>query len=137
MTMLKVQAIGRLGKEPEMRFTPSGQAVTNLSVATDRKYTGQDGQLKKETIWLKVSVWGKQAEACSTYLHKGNQVYIEGRLVGDAKGGPKIFTRTDGTPGASFEISASDVKFIGGKSEGSSEGEAEETAVSEEEIPFA
>ena len=108
--------VGNLGRDPEMRYTPSGQAVTTLSVATNRQYQGSDGNQVKETIWFRVSVWGKQAETCSQYLKKGRSVLIEGRLVPDAAtGGPRIWTRQDGTPSASFEVSASQVKFLGGQ----------------------
>ena len=65
--------IGNLGKDPEMRFTPSGQPVTTLSVATNRRYNGQNGQPVKETTWFRVTVWGKQAESCNEFLHKGSR----------------------------------------------------------------
>ncbi|MCI0519757.1 MAG: single-stranded DNA-binding protein [Chloroflexi bacterium] len=104
---------GNLGKDPEMRYTPSGQAVTNFNVATSRQYTGSDGNLVKETIWFRISAWGKQAETCNTYLKKGSKVLVEGRLVPDAAtGGPRIWTRQDGTSGASFEVSANTVRFL-------------------------
>jgi len=110
--------VGNLGRDPEMRFTPSGQAVTNFSVATSRQYTGNDGQLVKETIWFRISTWGKQAETCNQYLHKGSKVLVEGRLVPDKEtGGPKVFTRQDGTTGSSFEISASTVRFLSSRGE--------------------
>jgi single-strand DNA-binding protein len=111
--------VGNLGKDPEMRYTPSGQAVTSFNVATNRQYTGSDGNMVKETIWFRISVWGKQAEACSQYLKKGRSVLIEGRLVPDAStGGPRVWTRQDGTAGASFEVSATQVKFLGGARDG-------------------
>jgi single-strand DNA-binding protein len=108
--------VGNLGKEPEMRFTPSGQAVTNFSLATNRQYTAADGSAVKETIWFRVSAWGKTAEACNQYLKKGSKVLVEGRLLADLKtGGPKIFTRGDGTAGAAFEVSANTVRFLSSK----------------------
>lgn len=104
--------VGNLGRDPEMRYTPSGQAVTNFSVATSRKYTGSDGNLIDETIWFRVSVWGKQAEACNQFLKKGRKVLVEGRLVPDPKtGSPRIWQGQNG-PGASFEVSASTVRFL-------------------------
>ena len=116
--------VGNLGRDPEMRFTPSGQAVTNFNVATNRQYTGNDGQPVKETIWFRISTWGKQAEICNQYLRKGSKVLVEGRLVPDKDtGGPRIWTKQDGTAGASFEISASTVRFL------SSRGEDESSAV--------
>jgi single-strand DNA-binding protein len=105
--------VGNLGKDPEMRYTPSGQAVTNFSMATNRQYTGSDGQMVKETIWFRISTWGKQAETCNQYLKRGSKVLVEGRLVPDKEtGGPRVYTRQDGTTGASFEISASTVRFL-------------------------
>lgn len=113
--------VGNLGKDPEMRYTPSGQAVTNFSVATSRKYTGSDGNLVEETIWFRVSVWGKQAETCNQYLRKGSKVLVEGRLVPDIRtGSPRVYQKQDGTSGASFEVSASTVRFL--SSRGDDEG---------------
>src|SRR5512137_377316 len=116
MTHQNTQIIGRLGSDPEMRYAPSGQPVVNFSVATNRKFTNGDGQEVKETIWFRVAAWGKLAEACNIYLKKGSQVYVEGRLVADpATGGPRIWTKQDGSPAASFEIHANLVRFLGGK----------------------
>mgnify|MGYP001604000504 CR=1 FL=1 len=116
--------VGNLGRDPEMRYTPSGQAVTNLNVATNRQYTGQDGQPVKETIWFKVSVWGKSAEACNQYLSKGSKVLVEGRLNADKQtGGPRVWNRQDGTPGASFEVTAQTVRFLSSKSESGENGD--------------
>ena len=110
--------VGSLGKDPETRFTPSGTQVTNLNVATNRKYTGSDGQAIKETSWFRVSVWGKQAEACMTYLKKGSAILVEGRLTPDPKtGGPRIFIRQDGTSGATYELLANTVRFLSKKEE--------------------
>jgi len=136
--------VGNLGKDPEMRYTPSGQAVTSFSVATNRSYAGNNGQTVKETVWFKVNVWGKQAESCNNYLRKGNKVLIEGRLQADPNtGGPRTFTRQDGTTGTNFEIVASMVRFLtpkGGEEDGGSSPAGTEefshTAGPEEEIPF-
>ncbi len=110
--------VGNLGRDPEMRYTPSGQAVTTLSVASNRQYTGSDGQPVKETIWFRVSAWGKQAETCNQYLRKGSKVLVEGRLNPDANGGPRIWTAQDGTPRASFEVTAGTVRFLSSRAEG-------------------
>lgn len=135
--------VGNLGRDPEMRYTPSGQAVTNFSVATSRQYTGGNGEQVKETIWFRVSTWGKQAETCNQYLRKGSKVLVEGRLVPEAStGGPRIWTRQDGTPAASFEVSANTVRFLSSRaddeggyapSEYSSGGQPGET---DDHIPF-
>lgn len=110
--------VGNLGKDPEMRYTPSGQAVTNLSVAVDDSYTSSNGERVKRTIWFRVSTWGKQAETVNQYLKKGRKVLVEGRLTVDpATGGPRMYTRQDGTSGASYEVSASTVRFLSSRAE--------------------
>lgn len=111
--------VGNVGKDPEMRFTPSGQAVTSFSVATNRQYTASNGEQVKETIWFRVSAWGKQAEICNQYLRKGSKVLVEGRLTPDKNtGGPRVWTKQDGTAGASFEVTASTVRFLSPRNEG-------------------
>jgi single-strand DNA-binding protein len=110
--------VGNVGRDPEMRYTPSGQAVTSFSVATNRQYTNNNGETVKETIWFRVSAWGKQAETCNQYLKKGSKVLVEGRLTADANtGGPRIWTGQDGTPHASYEVSAQMVRFLSSRSE--------------------
>ena len=135
---------GNLGRDPEMRYTPSGQAVTSFSVATNRQYTNNNGETVKETIWFRISVWGKMAETCNQYLKKGSKVLVEGRLTADAAtGGPRIWNGQDGQPRASFEVSASTVRFLSSRSEseggaGMSGAPAAEEAggPGEEDIPF-
>lgn len=128
----KLIIIGNLGKDPEMRYTPSGQAVTSFNVATSRAYTDSKGAKVKETNWFRVSAWGKQAESCNQYLHKGSKVLVEGRLVPDAEtGGPKTYQRQDGTTGASYDMSADMVRFMDSRSEAEQGDEAET-----DEIPF-
>jgi single-strand DNA-binding protein len=108
--------MGNLGRDPDMRFLPNGNPVTFLSVATNRKYTGSDGQVIKETTWFKVSVFGKNAENCAQYLKKGSGVLVEGRLSPDKQtGGPKVFTRPDGSTGATYEVIANTVRFLPGR----------------------
>lgn len=130
--------VGNLGRDPEMRFTPSGQAVTNLSVATNRQYTASNGEQVKETIWFRVAVWGKQAENCNNFLKKGSKVLIEGRLTPDpATGGPRTYTRGDGTAGAQYEITANTVRFLStrGEDEGLGQPGSYEGG-GDDEIPF-
>jgi single-strand DNA-binding protein len=133
--------VGNLGKDPEMRYTPSGQAVTNFNVATNRQYTGSDGNQVKETIWFRVSTWGKQAETCNQYLKKGSRVLIEGRLIPDPKtGGPRIWQGQSG-PGANFEVNASTVRFLSSRGEGEPGMPADEFGAggpgdAEDNIPF-
>ncbi len=131
--------VGNLGTEPEMRYIASGQAVTKFNVASNRTYRNSDGQTVKETIWFRVTVWGKQAESVNNFLHKGSKVVIEGRLSPDpSTGNPRIWNRQDGSPAASFEVTASTVRFLSSRGEG---GAAEETgdlpeADAGDEIPF-
>lgn len=135
--------VGNLGQDPQMRYTPSGTPVTSLSVATNRKYAGSDGQVVKETTWLRVSVFGKSAESCAQYLKKGSAVLVEGRLTPDKQsGGPRVYQRPDGTTGATYEVFANTVRFLS-KSEadamaGGASGSDEDIPVSsgEDEIPF-
>ena len=109
----QITIVGYLGNDPDMRFTPSGQAVTNFNIATTRKYTNNSGQQVDETTWFRVSVWGAQAEACNQYLSKGRPVLVVGRLRPDPETGyPRIYTRQDGTTGASFEVNAYEVRFL-------------------------
>jgi single-strand DNA-binding protein len=120
--------VGHLGRDPIMRFTPSGQAVCDFSVATDYQRPSQnDEEPKKETTWFRVTVWGKQAESCNTYLHKGSQVLVEGRITSDENGNPRIWTRSDGTPAASYEVTANVVRFLSGNAGGQAEDTREES----------
>lgn len=134
-----ITIIGNLGKDPEMRYTPNGQAVTSFNVATSRPYTNSSGQRVRETTWFRVSAWGKQAETCNQYLKKGSRVLVEGRLVPDPQsGGPRLFNRADGTSGASFEVIANKVLFLTTRSEveggeGGFDGGEHDTG---EDIPF-
>ena len=108
----KLILCGYLGQDPVMRYTPAGQPVTNLNVATSRRWTDRDGNPQEETIWWHVAVWGKQAETCNQYLAKGRPVLIEGRVRPDpATGGPRIWTDHDGAPRASYEVTALSVIF--------------------------
>jgi len=109
---------GNLGGDPEMRYTQSGQAVTNSSVATNRQYTASDGQQVKETTWFRVSAWGRLAETCNQYLRRGSKVLVEGRLNADqVTGGPRIWTGQDGQPRSSFEITAETIRFLSTRQE--------------------
>lgn len=76
----KVMIIGHLGRDPEMRYTPSGRPVTSFSVATSRSWTSAEGERREETEWFNVVAWGNLAEICNQHLSKGQQVYVEGRL---------------------------------------------------------
>ena len=131
----KVIIIGNLGRDPEMRFSPSGDPVTSFSVATSRKYKGND-----ETTWFRVSAWGKLAETCNQYLQKGSKVLVEGRLTPDGQSGsPRVYQRNDGTWASSFEMYAENVRFMSPRSEGMGGGGADADGIDDsmdDDIPF-
>lgn len=102
----KAILIGRLGRDPEMRYTPSGQPVANFSIATDETYTGKDGQKVEKTEWHRIVVWGKQAEFCGNYLSKGRLVYIEGKIE------TRKWTDKDGVEKYTTEIKADRVQGL-------------------------
>lgn len=108
----KAQIIGRLGKDPELRYSQSGVAMANLSVATDESYKGQDGNKVERTEWHKVSCFNKQAENCANYLSKGSLVYVEGSLQ------TRQWQDQDGQTRYSTEIKAQRVQFLDKKGEG-------------------
>ena len=124
----KVIIVGHLGNDPEMRYTQSGQAVTNFSVAVNRKWTGNDGETREQTKWFRVATWNKLAENCHQYLAKGRQVMVEGTMTVDPEtGGPKVYQDKHGNWRASLEITATNVVFLG-----SSNGKGS----TEDEVPF-
>ncbi len=108
MSVNKVILVGRLGQNPEVRYTPSGAAVANFSVATNESWTDKSGQKQERTEWHRVVVWGKLAELCANYLQKGRQAYIEGRLQ------TRQWQDKDGQTKYTTEIQAQTVQFLGG-----------------------
>lgn len=141
----EITIVGNLGGDPQMRYMPDGTAVTNFSVAVNRKWKDQaSGELVEEVAWFRVSVWGKNAENCNRYLNKGRQVMVKGRLNVDPQtGGPKLFTRQDGSVGASYEITAHRVLFLAGGDEreaapaGNGASSGKQNIIEEEDdIPF-
>lgn len=140
----KLIIVGNLGNDPDMRYLQDGTAVTSFNLATNRRWTDrQSNQPVEETTWFRVSVWGRQAETVNQYLSKGRRVLVEGMLTPDRQtGGPRTYTRQDGTVGASFEVRADSVRFLGGQSEGggnySSDSSFENggAAKEEDDIPF-
>jgi single-strand DNA-binding protein len=141
MSYQKIIIVGNLGRDPEMRYTPDGTAVTSFSIATNRRWTNSDGSQGEETVWFRVTVWRRQAETVAKYLAKGRQVMVEGRMTPDrATGGPRVWTSQDGTPRASYEVTADRVIFLSGRTEGQfAEGEgtsADQNFVAEDDIPF-
>ncbi len=109
MSVNKVILVGRLGQNPEIRYTPSGAAVTNFSVATNESWMDKSGQKQERTEWHRVVVWGKLAELCSQYLQKGRQCYVEGRLQ------TRQWQDKDGQTKYTTEVQAQTVQFLGGQ----------------------
>ena len=111
----KVIIVGNLGRDPEMRYMQDGTPVTNFSVATNRRWNRPDGSQGEETVWFRVTAWRRLAETCNEYLQKGRPVLIEGRVRADDRGQPRIWTGNDGVARASFEVTATTVRFLGGR----------------------
>lgn len=131
------QAIGNLGRDPEMRYLPSGTAVTSFSIAINKEFTSAGGERVKQTIWARISVFGKSAEACNQYLKKGSRVLVVGELSPDkATGGPHIWTNAEGNPQASYEITASTVRFLSSKQAEQHEQMQGAEVQPEDDIPF-
>ncbi len=118
----KITVAGNLGRDPEMRYMPDGTAVTSFSVATGRRYKDpRTNEQVSETTWFRVSVFGRRAEVANQYLNKGSKVLVEGRLTVDREtGGPRLWTRNDGTVAASFEIRATDFAFLSSRADSES-----------------
>ncbi|HMA38235.1 MAG TPA: single-stranded DNA-binding protein [Chloroflexia bacterium] len=135
----KVMIIGNLGKDPDMKYTPSGKAITTFSVAVGRTSRAQDGTQTEETEWFRVVAWDKLAETCSQYLHKGSKVYIEGRLQ------TRKWTDNNGQEQKMVEIVANEMMMLDTRQGGSMGGEqrsgqpaaaAMDADMGDDEIPF-
>ena len=129
--------VGNLGRDPEMRYTPNGNAVTTINVASNRTFNDASGQRQKVTTWFRVSVWGKQAESVNNFLKKGSQVLVEGELQPDKEtGNPRTFTRNDGSTGASYEVRAQTVRFLTPRGTAADDFQGDVGESGDEEIPF-
>ena len=133
----KVMIIGHLGKDPEMRYTPSGRPVTTFTVAVSRNWNSADGERHSETEWFNVVAWGNLAEICKQYLVKGQQVYIEGRLQ------TRRWDDKEGQKHTSVEIVANEMMMLGDRrdttnnhTQPSSDGVPETDVPAEDEFPF-
>lgn len=114
MSVNKVIIVGRLGQDPEVKYTPSGAAVSNFSVATSEAWTDKEGQKQERTEWHRIVVWGKQAENCGQYLAKGSQVYLEGTLQTRSWDAPE-----NGGKRYTTEVVARTVQFLSGRANAS------------------
>ena len=124
----KVMIIGNLGKDPEMRYTPSGRPVTTFNVATSRSWNTSDGERHTETEWFNVVAWGGLAEICNQYLTKGQQVYIDGRLQS------RSWNDSDGNHHTSVEVVANEMIMLGNRQ--SSDDQTDDNQLDEDEFPF-
>ena len=116
MSVNKVILVGRLGRDPETRFTGGGQAVANFTLATDSTYKDRSGERQKKTEWHRIVVWSKLAEICQQYLKKGSLIYIEGRLQ------TREWEDKSGQKRSTTEIVASEMRMLGSRSEGAAAG---------------
>ena len=133
----KTIIVGHLGRDPELRYTSGGQPVCSFSVATSRSWTDQSGQPQEKTTWFRVTAWGKLGELCNQYLTKGRLVLVEGEVDASA------WSAQTGEPRASLELTARNVRFLGGKDGGAGAptggrmgGDMGAPQIDEEEIPF-
>ena len=126
----KVMIIGRLGRDPEMRYTPSGRPVTTFSIATSRSWNTSEGNRRTETEWFNVVAWSNLAEICKQHLTKGRLVYIEGRLQ------TRQWDDQDGNKHTSTEIVANEMIILDDRKETGQPGYEEDADVDEEEFPF-
>lgn len=124
-------AKGNLGSDVEMRFMPAGDAVANFSLAVNKRWKTANGEQKESTTWVRVTVWRTLAENCAKYLHKGSKVTIVGELAPI-----NIFTKKDGNPGASYEVTATSVEFDDGKPQDDSGAVAIAQKQAETDVPF-
>jgi len=114
MSVNKAILIGNLGADPELRYTPTGKAVANFSLATSESWKDGDGNKQEETTWHNIVAWGKQAEVMKEYLTKGQQVYIEGRIKNST------YDDKDGVKKYKSEVVVQNFSFIGKKSDNAS-----------------
>ncbi len=108
----QITLIGNLGRDPEMRYTASGSAVTSFPVATSQRWTGADGQRNEKTVWFRVSAWERQAETCNQYLTKGRRVLVVGEIEE-----PYVYTDQEGNSRASLQVRARTVRFLNSREE--------------------
>jgi single-strand DNA-binding protein len=144
MSFNKITIVGYLGRDPELRYTPQGTALCKMSIATTEKRKNSTGETEEHTTWFRVTAWGRQAELANEYLKKGRQVYVEGRLRLEE------YTDREGQKRFSAEVSATEIQFLGNRTDNSapaaSQGgpvrnhepssEEEETSIGDNDIPF-
>ena len=112
MSVNRAILVGRLGRDPETRYTSGGQAVCNFTLATDETYRDRNGERQKRTEWHRIVVWGKQAEIAQQYLHKGSLIFVEGRIQ------TRQWDDREGQKRTTVEIVANNFRMLGGRGEG-------------------
>src|SRR2546428_3827996 len=112
MSVNKAILVGRLGRDPETRYTSAGQAVCNFTLATDETYKDRNGERQKRTEWHRIVVWGKQAEIAQQYLHKGSLIFVEGRIQ------TRQWDDREGQKRTTVEIVANNFRMLGGRAAG-------------------
>lgn len=125
----KVMIIGRLGRDPEMRYTPSGRPVTTFTIATSRSWNTSEGERRTETEWFNIVAWGSLAEICKQYLNKGQQIYVEGRLQ------TRQWEDSEGVKHSSTEIVANEMIMLGERRD-ANQSPLDFEAGEEDEFPF-
>ena len=125
----KVILVGNLGRDPELRYTQSGQAVANFTLATNEKWTAKSGEREERTEWHRVIAWGRTAELCAEYLAKGRTVYVEGRLQ------TREWEDREGQKRRTTEVVAQTVQFLGGRGAAGAGGSGGRSAPPEEAPP--
>jgi single-strand DNA-binding protein len=129
MSVNRVILVGRLGRDPETRYTSAGQAVCNFSLATDESFKDRSGERQKRTEWHKIVVWGKQAEIAQQYLKKGSLVYLEGRIQ------TRQWEDKEGQKRTNFEIVANTFRMLGSRADSAAAAAAGAGAAVEPEVP--
>lgn len=139
MSFNKITLVGNLGRDPELRYTPTGMPVCSFTLATNERRKDKSGETQDVTTWFKVTVWGKRGETAAQYLTKGRPIYIEGRLRVEE------WTDRDGKARHTLEVNATDMQFIGSKQDseggggergGGYGGGGSEPDINDDDIPF-
>lgn len=130
MSVNKAILIGNLGKDPEIRYTQSGKAVTSFSLATSEKWKGQDGQQQESTTWHNIVAWGRQAEVLKEYTGKGSKLYIEGRISN------RTYDKKDGTKGFTSEVVVQNFQFLDAKKDATEPAQAAPNTEADDDLPF-
>ncbi len=134
-SLAKVTVVGNLGRDAELKYTPSGAPVLEFSIATNEKWSDRSGNQREHTQWFRASIWGKRGEALQQYLRKGQLVYVDGTLRA------REYTDREGKNRTSLDIRVDQVELLGGRGAGGGESvprelQGADTEVSDDDIPF-